>query len=120
MVAGYSKKGEEDQLFEIPTSDPENILSMLLYSIQLCTASIPAKNRDLPLIRCWESLRSLVPVFLAKGRPIIINLRRIISAGPEEEPSYTSDLCESLFYEPSPGGYQYQPNPSVEQQQGAF
>ena len=52
VVAGYSKKGGEERLFEIPTSDPENILSMLLYSIQLCTASIPAKNRDLPLMQC--------------------------------------------------------------------
>ena len=121
VVAGYSKKGEEERLFEIPISDPENILSMLLYSIQLCTASIPAKNRDLPLMQCWESLRSLIPMYLAKGRPIIVNLRRIISTGPEEEPIYTSDMSESLFYEPSPGGYQYQPNPSVEQQQqGAF
>ena len=121
VVAGYSKMGEEERLFEIPTSEPENILSMLLYSIQLCTASISIKHRDLPLIQSWESLRSLLPMYLAKGRPIIVNLRRIISAGPEEEPIYTSDLSESLFYEPSPGGYQYQPNPSVEQQQqGAF
>ena len=121
IVAGYSRQGEEERLFEIPTSDPENILSMLLYSIQLCTATKPAKNRDLPLMQCWESLRSLIPMFHAKGRPIIVNLRRIISAGPEEEPVYTSDLCESLFYEPSPDGYRYQPNPSMEQQQqGAF
>ena len=121
MVAGYSKQGEEERLFDIPTFDPENILSMLLYSIQLFTATIPAKNKELPLIQCWESLRSLIPMFLAKGRPVIINLRRIIAAGPEEEPVYTSDLCVSLFYEPSSGGYNYQPNPSVEQQQqGAF
>ena len=121
IVAGYSKQGEEERIFEIPTSDPENILSMLLYSIQLCTATKPAKNKDLPLMQCWESLRSLIPMFHAKGRPIIVNLRRIISVGPEEEPVYTSDLCESLFYEPSPDGYRYQPNPSMEQQQqGAF
>ena len=121
VVAGYSKKGEEERLFNIPTSHTESILSMLLYSIQLCTATIPAKNKDLQLIQCWESLRSLAPMMLEKGRPIIINLRRIISSGPEEEPSYSSDLCDSLFYEPTPGGYKYQPEPSLEQQrQGAF
>ena len=121
VVAGYSKKGEEERLFNIPTSDTESILSMLLYSIQLCTATIPAKNKDLPLIQCWESLRSLAPMMLEKGRPIIINLRRIIASGPEEEPGYISDLCDSLFYEPSPGGYKYLPEPSLEQQrQGAF
>ena len=43
------------------------------------------------MIQCWESLRSLIPMFLAKGRPVIINLRRIIAAGPEQEPVYTSD-----------------------------
>lgn len=121
VVAGYSKKGPEGRMFNMPASNPESILSMLLYSIQLCTASIPAKNKDLPLIQCWESLRSLMSIMLAKQRPVIINLTRLVSSGPEDDPVYRSDLSETLFYEPTPDGYRYQPNPDMKQQrQGAF
>lgn len=117
VVAGYSKNGEEERLVKVPTSNPESILSMLLYSIQLCTATIPAKNKELPLIQCWESIRSLVPMMLAKERPIIVNLKRVVATGPEDEPEFTSDFSESLFYEPTEDGYKYQPDPSPAQQE---
>ena len=117
VVAGYSKKGEEERLFNVPSSNPESILSMLLYAIQLCTASKSVNNRDLPLVQAWESVRSLVPMMLAKERPIIVNLKRVVATGPEVEPEYTSDFCESLFYEPTEDGYKYQPDPSPAQQE---
>ena len=109
-------------------SRQDDILAQLLYSIQLCSAVIPRQKENIQLIQCWEAMRVVFTHMYECGYPIIINLRRLIAspvapttraAAPSWE--YRSNLCKTLFYEPTPAGYKYVPEPDKEQErQGAF
>ena len=119
---------EKQNAVTMAKTQQNDILSQLLYSIQLCSAVIPRQKENIQLIQCWEAMRVVFTHMYECGYPIIINLRRLTAspiapttgaAAPSWE--YRSNLCKTLFYEPTPAGYKYVPEPDKEQErQGAF
>ena len=71
--------------------------------------------------RIGETTRLALTHALKNSYPLIVNIRRLTVSGEGENRQYSSNICKTLFYEPTDKGYQYQPHPSAEQQsQGAL
>ena len=119
---------EKQKAVTMAKTRQNDILSQLLYSIQICSAVIPRQKANIQLIQCWDAMRVVFTHMYECGYPIIINLRRLVAspvatatgaAAPSWE--YRSILCKTLFYESTPAGYKYVPEPDREQErQGAF
>ena len=116
---GYDKSGklQTNKEFKIAKTDKDNVFSMLLHSLQLHTGTASVSRDKIKLVPCWESIYIVFPYALEQGYPLLINLRRVILSGEGEERQYRSnDLCRTLFYKPTKTGYEYEPNPSEEEQ----
>ena len=123
-----SGSGEKQKTVKMAKTRQNDILSQLLYSIQLCSAVIPRQKENIQLIQCWEAMRVVFSHMHDRGYPIIINLRRLVAspaaaatgaAAPGWE--YRSVLCRTLFYAPTPTGYKYVADPDKQQErQGGF
>ena len=120
---GYDKKRvmHKDPQFLAPQTNKEDMLSMLLHAIQIHSGAASVKGGRLEMGPCWETVRLVLTYALKLGHPLLVNLRRLIVSGSEQERQYSSNISRTLFYEPGEAGFRYQPNPSATQQsQGAL
>ena len=94
---------------------------MLLHAVQMHSGAAVTKGERLELGPYWETTRLALTYALKNKFPLLVNLRRLIVSGESADRQYSSNLCRTLFYEPTDEGYKYQPDPSEEQQsQGAL
>ena len=120
---GYDKKKvmQKDPQFLAAQTNKEDVLSMLLHSIQMHCGAASVKGGRLEMGPCWETVRLALTYALKQGHPLLVNLRRLIVSGSGRERQYSSNLSRTLFYEPGDEGFKYQPSPDVAQQsQGAL
>ena len=120
---GYGKKEamQTDTSFLTAQSKKENMAAMLLHAVQMHSGAAVTRGERLELGPYWETTRLALTYALKNKFPLLINLRRLIVSGEGAEREYSSNICRTLFYEPTDEGYKYQPNPSEAQQsQGAL
>ena len=120
---GFDTKGTmiTSPSFFVAQSKKDKIVVMLLHALQLHSGAAVMNRKRLELVPYWETTRLALVYALKQGNPLIVNLSRLIVSGDGNDRQYSSNICKTLFYEPTDEGYQYQPNPSEEQQfQGAL
>ena len=120
---GYDKKGamQVNTQFLTAQSKKDIIAAMLLHAVQMHSGATVTKGERLELGPYWETTRLALTYALENMYPLIINLRRLIMSGEGGDRQYSSNICRTLFYEPTDEGYRYQPNPSkIQQSQGAL
>ena len=120
---GFDKKGKAQKLpsFLTVQSKKNTMPAMLLHALQMNSAAAVTRGERLELGCYWETTRLALTHALKNGYPLIVNIRRLTVSGEGDDRQYSSNVCKTLFYEPTDKGYQYQPHPSAEQQsQGAL
>ena len=120
---GYDKKGvmQTSPSFLTAQSKKDSMPAMLLHAVQMHSSAAVTRGERLELLPYWETTRLALTHALKKGYPLIVNLRRLTVSGEGNDRQYSSNICQTLFYEPTDQGYIYKPNPSKPQQsQGAL
>ena len=120
---GYDKKGVMQVNTQLLTAQSKKdiITAMLLHAVQMHSGATVTKGERLELGPYWETTRLALTYALENRYPLIINLRRLIVSEEGGDRQYSSNICLTLFYEPTDKGYRYQPNPSkLQQSQGAL
>lgn len=120
---GYNKKGvmQKNSEFLVTQTNKDDISSMLLHALQFHSGAASTKNSRLEMAPCWETTRIALTHALKQNYPLLVNIRRLLVSGEGDSRNYSSNLSQTLFYEPSEEGYKYQPNPSEAQRsQGAL
>ena len=123
MELGPDKKEtmQTDLSFLMPQTKKENIAAMLLHAVQMHSGAAVTRGERLELGPYWETTRLALTYALKQGYPLLVNLRRLIVSGEGADREYSSNICRTLFYEPTDRGYEYQSNPSEAQRsQGAL
>lgn len=134
-----SKKNPPTFYFAEPR---DHILSQLLLTLQLHSAHRMVNRKELALLPAWETIRLVVEYALHKGYPLIVPLIRLEVTPSKEEPEiielnedddeekkedentssetesldYCINLQTVLYYKPTKDGFQYIPNPNLEEQ----
>ena len=112
---------QADLSFLMAQSKKENIAVMLLHAVQMHSGAAVTRGERLELGPYWETTRLVLTYALKQGYPLLVNLRRLIVSREGADRKYSSNICQTLFYEPTDQGYKYQPDPSEAQRsQGAL
>ena len=120
---GYDKKKamQKEPQFLVAQTNKEDISSMLLHAVQMHSGSASVKGGRLEMGPCWESARLALTYALKQDYPLLVNLRRLIVSGEGQERQYSTNISQTLFYEPGAEGYKYLPDPSeLQRYQGAL